>query len=266
MSTLLMNGFDTKISRLDLALFGHIKSQTTENDRRSLLALELAIRQKLNQFSYLEIGSHLGGSLQALVVDPCCTQIVSIDARPRFTPDERDLLVPYPENSTARMLRMLQQIPGANTKKIHTIDTSTDRITPDQVPIGPDYCFIDGEHTDVAVMRDARFCLSLLQPDGCIAFHDANIIYRGLDQFIQELVQAQREFRAYNLPDSVFVIEFGRLHLAELPHIQSLLDNNFKGYLWSLLANDQYRKVYKSRSVQTLLRVQRLVRKIVGKH
>jgi hypothetical protein len=237
-----MDDFQKRIALLDLELFRHIESQSTRNDQSSLLALHLACRQAHREFTYLEIGSHLGGSMQALVVDPQCTRIVSIDPRPPLQPDERGENYYYAENSTQRMLDTLRQIPGADVQKIQTIDAGTDTIAPGVVQGRPDLCFIDGEHTDTAVVRDARFCLGLAAKDGCIAFHDANIIYRGLDQLVREVTQSGRPFRAYHLPDAVFVIELDECRFGECPQIRRLLDNNYQGYLWSLMANDEFRQ------------------------
>src|SRR2546425_13216515 len=99
-----MDDFDDRISRLDLSLFSRIESQSTANDRRSLLAVQLVVRQRQSEYCWLEIGSHLGGSLQALMVDPRCTRVISIDPRPSVQPDERGQDFRYVENSTQRML------------------------------------------------------------------------------------------------------------------------------------------------------------------
>ncbi len=80
-------------------LFNHIPSQTTLNDKRALLALHEVNRARTNgNFVYLEIGSHLGGSLQALVLDPACSKIISIDPRPHKFADERGLDLTYHSN------------------------------------------------------------------------------------------------------------------------------------------------------------------------
>jgi hypothetical protein len=236
-----MNAFEETLARLDPSLFGHIESQSTRLDQRSLLALHQVYHARGQAFVYLEIGSHLGGSLQALVRDPLCRQIISIDSRPKSQPDERGMDYDYPENSTARMLQLLGGIPGADLGKIHPLDASTENLKPNDISPTPEFCFIDGEHTDQAVLRDARFCLSVVKENGCIVFHDAGIIYRGLFNFVNELKAAKRSFRAYNLPDSIFVVELGPNGLAESEPVHSLLLNNHEGYLWSLMANDGYR-------------------------
>jgi len=162
-------------------------------------------------------------------------------------PDERlgsSGKYPYEGNTTARMLGLLAALPGADVRKIHTIDAGTDQIDRASLPFRPDFCLVDGEHTDRAVLRDARFCLSVVNPNGCIAFHDAQVIYRGLNEFIQrDLVEQGRSFRAYALPDVVFVIQLGASPLHESPHIRSLLENNYGPYLLALMANDRYRQI-----------------------
>ena len=62
--------FDARVAALDLSLFDAIPSQSSAWDRRSLLACQAAIRQRIGRYVYLEIGSHLGGSLQTHVLDP----------------------------------------------------------------------------------------------------------------------------------------------------------------------------------------------------
>ncbi len=67
--------FERAIKALDISLFRHIASQTTSADRMSLLALQLATRDMWGDYSYLEIGSHLGGSIQPHLPDPKCKRI-----------------------------------------------------------------------------------------------------------------------------------------------------------------------------------------------
>ena len=151
-----------RVHRLDVGLLDAIESQTSAADRRSLLALHGTMLTMLGTFRYLEIGSHLGGSLQALVAEPGCTHITSIDPRPLVQPDERPEIGyrwEYADNSTERMLALLGAVPGADVGKITTIELSTEDIDPGSLPHQPDLCFIDGEHTNRAALRDAEFCL-----------------------------------------------------------------------------------------------------------
>src|SRR6185295_1456922 len=111
-----------RIETLDLTLFENIESQTSDLDKRSLLACELAVRSLRDSYVYLEIGSHLGGSLQPYVVDEKCERIFSIDKRPPLQPDERGLNYKYENNSTARMLENLKKVSNAGLEKITCID------------------------------------------------------------------------------------------------------------------------------------------------
>lgn len=119
-----------RIEKLDPTVFATISSQSTPRDQRSLLALHAAARRAYGEFVYLEIGSHIGGSLQALVADPACKSIVSIDPRPKAFADERGIVSKYPENSTERMLEYLAKVPGADLTKIRTIELDCRQIDP----------------------------------------------------------------------------------------------------------------------------------------
>jgi hypothetical protein len=193
-----------------LRVFDHIKSQTSTGDKLSLLALrELAAAD--GPFTYLEIGSHLGGSLQPFVVDEHCTAIISIDPRPLSQPDNRlpkGEHVDYEGNSTERMLSLLGEIPGADISKITTIEAGTQAIDPSSITADPALCFVDGEHTDAAALRDALFCASVA-PRSIVAFHDRDVVGRGISAFM-------RVAGGYGhpLPDSIFVVDLadrGRL-------------------------------------------------------
>ena len=247
---------------MNLELFDHIPSQTTINDKRALLALHEANRQRTGgNFVYLEIGSHLGGSLQALVLDPACSKIISIDPRPHKFADERGLDLTYHSNSPARMLELLGKIPGADVSKIETFESDTERLMPERISPQPDYCFVDGEHTDAAALRDARFCLKVVNPNGCIVFHDANVVYRGIDLFLAELAATGCAFRPYILPDAVFVIELGTCDMAETEPIKSLLRQNYQAYLFGLKSTEWYRSVL-NKPLFRKLRGTRFVRRI----
>lgn len=249
---------DEKIERLDLSLFDQIVSQTTEEDKRSFLAIQSAIRKHFPGYIYLEIGSYLGGSIQPHAVDPQCAGIISIDSRPEFSLDSRGSLFPYPVRSARVMLEGLGKIPGADVSKIKTFDCSTAELTAQMIGVRPQCCFIDGEHTDAAALGDARFCLSVLAEDGLIAFHDANLIYEGLQRFLDELVVSGRKFRAHVLPDSVFLIEIGAINFCESEPLSGRLRENYKAYLAGMMANHWYRHAYHLPIYRGLRRIRRL--------
>jgi len=255
-----------RVERQDVSLFDQIPALLEMDDRRSLLALHSACAKVHGTFSYLEIGSHLGGSLQALVRDPACNAIASIDARPDWQPDEGGVNIAYPGNSSARMLDLLAGLPGASLGKIRTFDVSTTQLSPVDLGLVPSLCFVDGEHTDEAALRDARFCRAAVRDSGCIAFHDAAIVYRGVAQFLHELDAEAVAYSAYLLPATIFVIEFPQAKLRDVDGVTSLILENYRGYLYSLQSNDRYREFFnhwlfrQSRRLQRRLLKRRLER------
>ncbi len=155
--------------RLELGLFAAIESQTSEDDKRSLLAVQAAVRDCVGTYGYLEIGSHLGGSIQPHLLDAACTRIISIDKRPSAQPDERGVEFAYADNSTLRMLQALQRV-SPDLTKLRTIDGETSSLSCDAVEGPVDLCFIDGEHTDRAALCDFEFCLEAVDDRGAIVF------------------------------------------------------------------------------------------------
>lgn len=235
-----MPNIEEKLAGLDISIFEKIASQTTDDDKKSLLAIQNAIREIRPNYTYLEIGSHLGGSMQPHLLDNKCAKIYSIDKRPLVQPDERGVNYGYPENSTKRMLDLLNEI--SPTEKIYTIDGETKTISKSEIKEKAQLCFIDGEHTDQATKIDFDFCLDVLDNSGAILFHDSFVIYNAIWDCMEKLRAKNIKFEAYNLPSVVFVIEINDFPLHKHPHIQHLLLENNKGYLFSLRQNDQYRR------------------------
>jgi hypothetical protein len=236
--------FDERLKNLDLGLFERIESQTTARDKQSLLACQLAVRSLRPAYTYLEIGSHLGGSLQPYLPDTRCTKIYSIDKRPPAQPDERGITYEYRNNSTQRMLENLKAISEPALAKITCIDQDASQIDPKTIEQRPQFCFIDGEHTDPACFSDFLFCLKAMDANGLLVFHDAPVVYNGLAQIVGYLKDQRYSFNAYNLPDTVFVIEINDFPAHKTPQIAEMLVNNHVGYLASLQYNDHYRRFY----------------------
>jgi len=237
-----MTEFEQSINNLDLKLFEKISSQSSVHDKESLLACQLATRELVESYTYLEIGSYLGGSIQPHLQDPRCARIYSIDKRPLVQPDERGLDYTYLNNSTARMLENLKGVAPERVDRITAIDGETRHLEPSEIKEKMTLCYIDGEHTDEAVMADFRFCLNVVAERGAILFDDANIIYNGIARCIDYLKQKSIGFRAYNLPDKIFVIELGDFPLHQNKKIFERLLDNYQGYLYSLQSNDLYRR------------------------
>ena len=236
-----MINFETAIEELDLTLFEKITSQSTDHDKRSLLALQLAVRELVPGYNYLEIGSYLGGSIQPHLLDPKCRRIYSIDKRPASQADARGFDWEYRNNSTGRMMKMLSDV-SADTSKISTLDGDTRTIKNSAVDDKIQLCFIDGEHTDEAVAADFRFCLDTLDANGAIVFHDSQVIYNGIAAALQYLEENNIGFRAYVLPHSVFVVEIGEFPLHRNRKVAERLIDNHHSYLFSLQENDHFRK------------------------
>ncbi|MBX3284835.1 MAG: class I SAM-dependent methyltransferase [Actinobacteria bacterium] len=254
-------GFGDRIDALDLRLFDAIESQTSPHDKRSLLAVQRATRRLTGGYRYLEIGSHLGGSIAPHLVDPCCTAITSIDKRPPSQPDERGVAFAYEGNSTARMLALLGSV--GPTDKVATIDAGAPDV--DVAALGPAHqlCFIDGEHTDRAVVADFELCLAAVGDAGAIAFHDAPITYRGIAACLERVTD--RDPVAYALPDAVFVVELGGFALHDDPYVADALLHNHRAYLAALLANDHYREFANGRPFRLARQAKARVRSLAAR-
>ncbi|CAN5764153.1 hypothetical protein BH20ACI4_BH20ACI4_14320 [soil metagenome] len=237
-----MQNFEQLLSKLDLKLFEKIPSQSTDEDKQSFLAIQLAVRELSPDYNYLEIGSYLGGSIQPHLLDDKCAKIYSIDKRPLQQPDERGIDYVYQNNSTARMLEQLKTVAPEKLDKLETIDGDTRQLQTYRIEDKIRFCFIDGEHTDEAVISDFNFCLNVLDENGIIVFHDAQITYNGIAECVKSLENSGRKFRAYSLPHIIFVIEIGDFPIHNHPKLLEFLTNNYKSYLESLKYNDTYRR------------------------
>lgn len=246
--------FAESLEALDPELLAPIESETSPGDRRSLLALHLACRRRHLSFCWLEIGSHLGGSLQALVRDPACEAIESIDPRPEQIADERLGAISYPDNSTARMLELLEALPGADASKVRTHEVGTEALDPESVQ-RPHVCFVDGEHTDEACARDAAFCLAALKESGVVVFHDIGVIYRAVNAFVETLRARGIPHSLAYLPDSVFAIEIGPRDVLADPAVTGRQLDGGRGVLSMLKQNDRYRALLKGRRARLLRRL-----------
>ena len=246
-------------------VFAAIESQTSENDRRSIISVRNAVRRAVGEYTYLEIGSHLGGSLQPFVLDPACTTMWSIDKRPADQPDERGPRYAYTNNSTARMIGLLGALDPSINERLRCIDSDAADIPPSTIKLTPQLLFVDGEHTDGAVYSDAEFCRKVMDPLGSvIVFHDAQIVYLGLRQLFLDWELAGVPFIAYHLPDYLMIVEFG-LAIHDDDELRQLLINNHVGYLASLSANDVYRHIARRFPAKQYWLLRRTVKRWLGR-
>jgi hypothetical protein len=212
---------------LDLAHFRWIESQTSLEDRRALLSMREAVCAVDGSYRYLEVGSHLGGSLQPHVADARCVSIFSIDPRPAEQPDDRwTTTYKYEGNSTERMLTLLAAIPGADTSKIRSFELSSWQLPAGSIPSTVNMAFVDGEHTNAAVIRDFNAVRKHLARGSVLAFHDCGVTPHALLQ-IRRLLARERETRStfLHFPHSVVVA---------IVFESEQLTKELLGYGWSL--------------------------------
>jgi hypothetical protein len=223
--------FNSRIEGLDATLFSQIMSQTTNADQKSLLAVQACTRAASDTYVYLEIGSYLGGSIQPHLLDAKCRKIYSIDKRQIISKDERVDDSNYPGNSLARMLSLLTTLDPQNIAKIECLEGDTQSISGSLISEAPNLCFIDGEHTPSAVVRDFDFCSRICATGATIVFHDAQTVFRGLRSVISKLKKSRRKFSALALSDMVYSISLDESPLpSQFARFSSQLRKND---LWS---------------------------------
>lgn len=199
------------IEALDPAIF-EVETQSTLNDRVSFLRVQALARSLLGSYVYLEVGSHIGGSLLPHLLDPACQAAVSADPRPAAQPDERAEIFHYVENSAARMKDILSRhLSPAAMARLTTIDSDVSAIHPSALSRKATLALIDAEHTDTACFSDFAGVLRLMEADCIISFHDANLIADAIlnaERFLRHLGVT---YETVFLPDSVAVMGLGRL-------------------------------------------------------
>jgi methyltransferase family protein len=237
-----MNDLAEQVARLDSNLFSFVPAQTSTWDARALLALHAAAGNTLGEFSYLEIGSYLGGSLQALMRDPRCRSVMSIDLRPAAPiPDARGRSWEYRQNTTQHMLDLLRALPDAQMGKLTTFEAGTDTLSASDLPVQPDYCLIDGEHTYEAVLRDARFCAEALGGRGVIAFHDCYVVGAAISAFIRQHWRDISRALTFALAPSpnaghgILALELGDSRMLRDPVINRAIGSRWHTVTWKVV-------------------------------
>src|SRR5262249_2295273 len=168
------------------------------------------VRSLLGTYTYLEIGSHLGGSLFPHLLDSACTAAISIDPRPPAQADERAEVFRYEENSSSRMRTVLSEhLSPLALEKLTTIESDVSAVEAGVLDAKASLVLIDAEHTNVACYSDFVGVMQLVKPDCMVMFHDANLIADAIcnaERFLDYLgVVHETAF----LPDSVAVIGLG---------------------------------------------------------
>ncbi len=163
---------DQAIAVGDVGLFSKIHSQTSLEDKKSLLAIQDYAHTFYGSYVYLEIGSYLGGSLQPHVADQKCMRIYSIDKRPILCADNRfEKGHAFQADTKAQMMANLSSItPDLSKLRIYDMDAS--QLPVAQINPKPNVCFIDGEHTDKAVLSDFKICQNVLADNADIVINE----------------------------------------------------------------------------------------------
>ncbi len=221
-----LSGFEGRIATLDCDLFQPVATQSTQKDRRSWLAVQRAVRGARSSFVYLEIGSYLGGSLQQYLQDPKCRRIYSIDNRTR---DDR-----HGGNSEQAMLENLRCVAPGEMHKLVCFGTDAASVPDGDIAEPPDICFIDGRHTEQAVLSDFAFCLRVCARDAVIVFHDAGVTRSGIRGCLRLLKQSGRIYVAHKLPGDTFVVALWGSPVGSDPRIRRMaVAVNGERWLWT---------------------------------
>jgi hypothetical protein len=238
-----MHNFKSKIDSLDIKLFDAIPSQSTDGCRISFLAVQRMTREKGKLFSYLEIGSHLGGTIQPYLLDDKCIKIFSVDPRPASQPDDRmpGYIYYYENNSSERMKGLLASLDAKSIEKVECFDTDVAGMEINSITIAPEVVLIDGEHTHKAVMADFAFCQSVASSTCTILFHDFNIIYPAINLICKQLEISKKQFVPLKLDGAVFAIFFDKDKIFSDPYLTSVYHKN-RYYFRKFLLKEKIKK------------------------
>ena len=200
----------SKIKSLDTTIFAIQPGHHPDSDRISFLRIQRLVRNLQPGYTYLEVGSDIGGSLLPHLSDPNCAAAISIDPRPQRTPDERGIDFHYDGVSTACMLDELGKHLSPNELgKLSTIEADASAISRSQFSSRPHLVFIDGEHTNTAAFSDFLAVLPLIADTALVTFHDANLVGDAIQNIERLLVHLATPHSLLILPSCVAVFGFG---------------------------------------------------------
>ena len=157
-----------------------IASQTSESDRRFIVAMLDLVKASKQRFSYIEVGSFLGGTLAPFLMDDMCEHVLSADERERQQPDERGARYDYHGITSQTMIDNLKKH-GLSTDKLAIHDGSIETL---QTHRRYDLAFIDAEHTDYAVFRDYLYVMDHMKGDSVVMFHDSSLVSKGIQNIL----------------------------------------------------------------------------------
>jgi len=189
----------------DISIYDHVQAALGPDDKRALLTVLDAVRQGQRTYTYLEIGSWQGGSLQPIVADPACVEAYSFDAR-KGGPKYNTL-------NAGIMRENLRRVPGADIRKLRCWDSPMG--VADEILLA-DVVFIDGWHTPEMAWRDFWACRWMAAD--VFLFHD-------IDMIASAFKRAQRALPGsvgYRLSDKVGLIYNGDWGAFATPELRAL--------------------------------------------
>ena len=191
-----------------------ISSQTSANDKRVILGtIDLIKKNNIRKFNYLEIGSFLGGSLTACLLEDKCKFIASIDKRNQKQDDERSEEWSYENVSELDMLNKLKQC-GLNINKLKTFNGD---VSDYKTKVKFDLAFIDGIHTDINTFSDFLNTLKMINKNSIVLFHDSSIIFKSINMINLLLKNNNYKFKLIKFKGSeitgIFFGIFSKLNL-----------------------------------------------------
>ena len=235
------DSFEKRLASNDPSLFAGVSTTTTTIDRAALNTIQ-SLARKSGDYTYLEIGTHLGGTLQTHCADPRCRKIYAVDKRPDEVADIRGKRLAYQNNTSANMLSGLRAAFGDAIKKIEVFDDDIRDVPTECFSTPPDLCFIDGEHTIEAVVRDFTRCQAIASPDAIIAFHDSQLLRTAIVKCRGRLQDNGTPHRAMKLTGSVHAILLGDATRHE-PALRRLAQSEFtfRWQSWFVLWRERLR-------------------------
>jgi hypothetical protein len=249
-----------QVNALDPGLFQRIESQTTDAERRSLLAVQRATAARHGSYVYLEIGSHLGGSIQPHLLDPRCARIFSIDPRPLQQPDDRaeGFVYTYENNSTERMLDLLRTVDSQQVDKITCFDADAVQVDPSAVKPAPHLLFIDGEHTNRAVLSDFRACSHFMAEGATVLFHDYGFVAAAVDEICATLGASGHPYLGVRLDGSLFALFMDPAMVRTDPHLFRLYRRHQRAQ-----RRDKLRSIASMRTPDPVWRLLRFLKRLM---
>jgi hypothetical protein len=124
------------------------------------------------------------------------------------------------------MLTMLGGMGYGDLTKIECFELDASEVDPDKIKPRPEVIFIDGEHTNSAVISDFQFCRKVVSEHGTILFHDFKVIYPAILDICSLLDKKRHSYVALRLEGLIFAIFFDSDLVHADPYLSLLQKKN----------------------------------------